>query len=150
MNLPKYQLSAEKSLMVYEFVSIGPKGQIPKLIKFSETHLKDFFNLGFGDKNPETGEIDDLTISNNGDSEKVLATVVSAVYAFTDQNREAWVYATGSTPTRTRLYRMGINKYYEKIIRDFYVYGLFQDNWVEFNKETDFEAFLVKRKTDQL
>lgn len=50
MNLPKYQLKAEKTLIVFEFTSEGIKGKIPKLIKFSETHLKDFYNLGFGDK----------------------------------------------------------------------------------------------------
>ena len=50
MKLPRYQLKAEKSLMVFEFVSEGPKGQIPKLVKFSETNLKGLFNLAFGDR----------------------------------------------------------------------------------------------------
>ncbi len=115
MDLPKYQLSAENTLTVFEFVSIGPNGNIPKLIKFSETHLKDFYNLGFGDKSIDTGEINDKIVSNNGDSDKVLATVVSAVYAFTDLNPNIWVYATGSTRARTRLYRMGIGKYFSKV-----------------------------------
>jgi len=145
VKLPKYELKAEKSLMVFEFLSQGPKGRIPKLIKFSETHLKDFYNLAFGDKDIETGEIDDLTISNNGDSEKVLATVVSAVYAFTDKNRNAWVYATGSTQSRTRLYKRGISKYYEEAVKDFEIYGLFENEWIDFNPNTDFEAFLIKR-----
>ena len=111
MKLPRYELKAEETLMVYEFISEGPKGQIPKLIKFSETALKGFQNLAFGDKDIKTGEIDDTVVSNNEDSEQVLATVVSAVYAFTDREKEAWVYATGSTKSRTRLYRMGITKY---------------------------------------
>lgn len=145
MKLPKYELKAEKSLMVFEFLSQGPKGRIPKLIKFSETHLKDFYNLAFGDKDIETGEIDDLTVSNNGDSEKVLATIVSAVYAFTDKNRNAWVYATGSTQSRTRLYKRGISKYYEEAVNDFEIYGLFENEWIDFNPNTDFEAFLIKR-----
>ncbi len=145
MDLPKYQLSAENSLTIFEFVSVGEKGQIKKLIKFSKTHLKDFYNLGFGDKNEETNEIDDKVVSNNGDSERVLATVVSAVYAFTDKNPEAWVYATGSTKARTRLYRMGINKHYEKVIKDFEIYGLIDDQWVAFDKGADFEAFVVRR-----
>jgi len=34
----------------------------------------------------------------------------SAVYAFTDKEKDVWVYATGSAPARTRLYRMGITK----------------------------------------
>ena len=141
MDLPKYQLSTESSLTVFEFISVGPNGNIPKLIKFSETHLKDFHNLGFGDKNAITGEIDDRIVSNNGDSD-----VVSAVYAFTDINPNSWVYATGSTRARTRLYRMGIGKYFTKVKVDFEVYGLKDDTWIEFDKNIEFEAFVVKRK----
>lgn len=49
--------------MVFEFVSDGPKGQIIKLIQYSETNLKDFYNLGFGDKHEQTGDIDDKVIT---------------------------------------------------------------------------------------
>jgi hypothetical protein len=146
MNLPRYELKAEKSLLVYEFISEGSKGQIPKLIKFSETTLKGFYNLAFGDKNSETGELDDTVVSSNGDSEQVLATVVSAVYAFTSLQNDAWVYATGSTKSRTRLYRMGISKYYVEIVKDFYLFGMWNGEWKEFEMEIDYTAFLVKRK----
>ena len=124
MQLPKYQLKAEQSLMVFEFTSIGPKGKIDKLVKFSETNLKDLYNLAFGDKDLKTGGINDKIVSNNADSEMVLATVVSTVYAFTDKYSDAYVFATGSTKARTRLYRMGITKYIAEIKKDFWVYGL--------------------------
>ncbi len=146
MKLPHYELTAEKSLKIYEFTSEGIKGNIPKLIKFSETALKNFYNLAFGDKNLETGDIDDMVISNNGDSEQVLATVVSAVFAFTDANPEAWVYATGSTKSRTRLYRMGISKYIDEISDDLYIFGQLDGEWQEFEKHIDYTAFLVRRK----
>ena len=145
MKLPKYEIEAEDSLEVFEFVSEGQKGSIPKLIKFSETTLKGFYNLAFGDKNLLTGEIDDKVVSNNGDSEKVLATIVSAVYAFTDREKEAWVYATGSTPARTRLYRMGITKYIEEVRQDFEVYGLLSGEWEDFEKDIGYTAFVVRR-----
>ena len=145
MKLPKYEIEAEDSLEVFEFVSEGQKGSIPKLIKFSETTLKGFYNLAFGDKNLLTGEIDDKVVSNNGDSEKVLATIVSAVYAFTDQENEAWIYATGSTPARTRLYRMGITKYLEEVKQDFNVFGLLNGEWENFEKDIDYTAFLARR-----
>jgi hypothetical protein len=82
MQIEKYALKAESSLTVFEFISEGPKGAIRKLIQFQETNEVGLFNLAFGDANETTGEIDDLAISNNGDSEKVLATVVAALYAF--------------------------------------------------------------------
>ncbi|MDR2206050.1 MAG: hypothetical protein LBE36_07835 [Flavobacteriaceae bacterium] len=146
MKLPRYELTAEKSLMVFEFTSEGPKGRIPKLIKFSETALKGFYNLAFGDKNLETGEIDDEVVSDNGDSEQVLATVVSAVFAFTNFYKETWVYATGSTKSRTRLYRMGISKYFDEVKQDFHIFGMLDGEWREFEKEIDYTAFVVRRK----
>lgn len=146
MELPYYELKTEESFMVFEFTSEGPKGRIPKLIKFSETALKGFYNLAFGNKNLETGDIVDTVVSNNGDSEQVLATVVSAVYSFTDQKSESWVYTTGSTKSRTRLYRMGITKYIDDIKQEFLVFGLRNGEWEDFTVEVDYTAFVVRRK----
>ena len=146
MNLPRYELKAEKSLIIFEFISDGIKGQIPKIIKFDETTLKDVYNLAFGDKDTKTGEIDDTIVSNNGDSEQVLATVVAAVYAFTDKYKDVWVYATGSTSVRTRLYQIGITKYLNEIKHDFNVFGLLDGEWQKFEANVNYTAFLAKRK----
>ena len=132
--------------MVFEFTSQGPRGQIPKLVKYSETNLKDMYNLAFGDMDPKSGQINDTIISNNGDSDMVLSTVVSTVYAFTDKYPDVWVFATGSTKARTRLYRMGITKYITEIKKDFQVFGFKDGEWEKFEKEVEYEAFLVKRK----
>jgi len=40
---------------------------------------------------------------------------------------------------------MGISKYYDKVFHDFEVYGLKDEQWIRFDKEIDFEAFVVKR-----
>lgn len=147
MKAEKYPLKAEKSLTTFEFVSEGPKGVIRKLIQFQETNEPNLYNLAFGDNVGET-EIDDLAISNNGDSEKVLATVVSALYAFFDKYPAAFVYATGSTKARTRLYRMGITKYYHEMIEDFYLYGQIDDEFPVFEIGKEYEGFLAQRKFD--
>lgn len=146
MHLDKYELKAGEQLQVFEFTSVGPKGRIPKIVQYTPTNYKDLYNLGFGDKNQETGEIDDLVISNNGDSEKVLTTVVATLYAFIDKHKDAMVYATGSTKARTRLYRMGISRYLETIKEDFEVYGELEHGWEEFRVGVDYNAFLVKLK----
>lgn len=148
MKLDKYELKSGEQLEVFEFVSIGIKGKISKLIQYTPTNYKDLYNLGFGDKNIETGEIDDNVISNNGDSEKVLATVVVTLYAFIDKHKDAMVYATGTTKSRTRLYRMGINKYLDEIKQDFEIYGELETGWEEFRKDVEYEAFLVKLKNE--
>jgi len=146
MNQPKYQLKAGDKLTTYEFLSEGPNGKIPKLIQFTTTNYYDVYNLAFGDKDARTGQIDDKVISNNGDSDKVLATVVSALYAFTDKHPETWIYATGSTKSRTRLYRMGINKHLREVKSDFEIFGQVGKTWEYFEKDIDYESFLVKRK----
>jgi uncharacterized membrane protein len=146
MKLPRYEMKSEKSLMVFEFISEGTKGKISKLIKFSETNVPDVFNLAFGDKIETTDEIDDFAVSNNGDSEKVLATVVASVNAFTEKHPNFWVYATGSTKSRTRLYQIGISKYVDEIRKSFEIYGLHNGDWKVFRKGVNYESFLVKRK----
>ena len=55
-----------------------------------------------------TGDFDGLTVTNNGDSKKVLATVASTLFTFTDLYPNAHILAVGATYARTRLYRMGI------------------------------------------
>ena len=148
MKLDKYELKSGQQLEVFEFVSIGSKGRITKLVQYTPTNYKDLYNLGFGDKDIETGGIDDTVISNNGDSEKVLATVVATLYAFIDKHKNAMIYATGSTKSRTRLYRMGITKYLEEIKQDFEIYGELENGWEDFQKDVKYEAFLVKLKSE--
>ncbi|MEM6844706.1 MAG: hypothetical protein AAF632_21000 [Bacteroidota bacterium] len=147
MKAEKYSLKAEESLTTFEFVSEGPKGIIKKLIQFQETNEPNLYNLAFGDKVGKA-EIDDLAISNNGDSEKVLATVVAAVYAFFDKYPGAFIYATGSTKARTRLYRMGITKYYDEMIEDFYLYGQIGNEFPVLEIGKEYDGFLAQRKFD--
>ncbi len=146
MKQPKYPLNAEQDLMIFKFVSEGTKGLIPKLIEFTETNLNGFYNLSLGDVDEKTGKINDKVVTNNNDTEKVLATVVGAVYAFTDKYPDAWVYATGSTESRTRLYRIGITKYLDEVKGDFNIFGEINDNWFPFEKGIKYEGFVVQRK----
>jgi hypothetical protein len=149
MKLSKYPISSSDKMTSFEFVSEGKKGLIYKIVKFQPTNLKNLYNLAFGDKNSLTGEIDDKVISNNGDSEKVLATIVATIYAFTDKYPYAFVYATGSTKSRTRLYRIGISRFLDEVVRDFDILGEIGEDWEDFQKDIDYEGFLIRRKKTQ-
>ena len=146
MKLDRYELKADDQLTTFDFLSEGPKGKIEKIVQFSLVNQNNLYNLAFGDRNYLTGEIDDKVVTDNGDSEKILATVVAAIYAFCDKVPEAWIYATGSTAARTRLYRMGINKYYDIVKSDFEIFGQTQSEWERFEKGKDYQAFVVQRK----
>lgn len=147
MKLDRYELKANEPLTTYEFLSEGPKDKIQKIIQFSVVNqIDNVYNLAFGDKNYLTGEIDDRIVTDNGDSEKVLATVVAAVYAFCDYFPGAWIYATGSTAARTRLYKMGINKYFDIVETDFEMYGQIQNEWELYTRGKNYQAFVIQRK----
>lgn len=146
MKLAKYDYSTEENAELFKFNSEGPKGSIKKLIVYSQMLEEDVYNLAFGDYNELTDSIDDEIITDNKDSQKVLATVVSTLYVFTSKHPNVWVYATGSNSARTRLYRMGITINLQEVLVDFQVYGLSNDTWLAFEKGKEYEAFLVKRK----
>ena len=105
-----------------------------------------YFNLGFGDWNEEKKKIDDKVITNNQDREKILATVAATVLDFTTHFPDVMVYAKGSTPSRTRLYQLGIVANWNEIEPRLHVYGFFKGTWMPFEKNIGYEAFLVLRK----
>lgn len=133
----------------YEFTSIGPKGDISKIIQFTPTQNEAIINLAFGNKKDD-GSIDDLARDDNKDRNKILATVVSVLTIFFEVYPEKWVFFAGSTPERTRLYRMAITLNYEELIVDFEIVGLLRDMDsfldVPFEKGIDYFAFLVRPK----
>ena len=146
MSLDQYDLKADEVFMSFEFMSEGPKGNITKLVQYTELGREGLYNLAFGDKNEITGEIDDRVVTDNKDREKVLATVVASVFGFTTWYPNAWIFVEGSTDTRTRLYQMAISIYFEELNTHFDIYGYDKNGWVEFKKRQNYTAFLINRK----
>ena len=149
MRLEKYKVIANTAQNTFEFMSEGPKGSILKVVEYTKVNLKGFrnlYNLGFGDKDASTDAINDLVVTDNQDSEKVLATVASTVYIFTKYHPTARIILTGSTPARTRLYRMAISKYLEELSETFDIKGMTETKFEKFKKNRTYFAFLIKRK----
>lgn len=149
MNLERYHYFNSNDYRAYEFYSYGPKGRIKKLVlctKVPDTEPP-LYNLAFGDKHPETGNLDDEIVSNNQDRDKVLATVANTIVEFCNHYDNPYVYAEGRTPSRTRLYQMGIAGLWDEISADFEVFGLSGEHWHKFEPYSiNYEAFLLKRK----
>lgn len=145
MHLSRYPYVSSNDLLEHEFISEGPKGCIKKIVRYQKIG-DNLYNLGFGDIDEITSEMNDMVVTNNNDSTKVLATVVATLYAFTFQYPNVSVMAVGSTPARTRLYQMGISKFRKIICVDFEVFA-FQNGRVEpFVPSRNYESFLVLRK----
>src|SRR6267142_2175099 len=128
MKYPKYPIEKRENPFVFVFVSDGPHGKIKKGVYYAKIG-SNLFNLGFGDWNKEPLELDDSSRSNNGDRDKVLATVAHTALSFTDQFPEARIFIEGSTAARTRLYQMGIAANLREITCNFEIQGLREGGW---------------------
>lgn len=151
MRLEKYESSANKAKTIFTFISEGPKGKIVKQIQYTKLGFtKNLYNLAFGDLIIGTNDIDDLSVTDNQDRNKVLATVVSTIYEFTTQHPKAKIFFAGSTDTRTRLYRMAIDQYFEELADTFEIKGVTEKGSIKFKKNIKYDAFLITRKSSKL
>ena len=148
MNLHGYKYKTNEGFLDYEFFSEGPNGKIKKVVRFTPRNAGGvtYFNLGFGDWNEAKKRIDDRAISNNRDRDKILATIAETVLEFSQHFPDVWIYAQGSTPSRTRLYQIGITTHWSKIEPLLYVFGYPDGQWQPFRKSINYEAFIVSRK----
>ncbi len=134
-----------KEFNVFDFTSVGPKGEIAKRIAFQATDYPNIYNLAFGDvANDDT--IDDFNISNNGDRNKIIATVANVVEGYTKKFPERLVFFRGSTIERTRLYRMAIGLNLNELAAKFDIFAYVNQRFVPFTKNIKAEGFLFKRK----
>lgn len=146
MNYDVYSdLYIKESYSIFEFLSIGPRGVIPKRIAFVPTEYPEIYNLIFGDIDVN-GEINDYSISNNNDRNKVLATIAHAVSIYLKAYPERWIYFTGSTEARTRLYRMAINVNLTELESKFAIYARRNDSIIPFEKNMQLDGILIKIK----
>jgi hypothetical protein len=87
-------------LSSFDFVSSGKNGDIPKRIIFMPTHMGEVYILAFGSIT-DNDEVDDYSISDNGDRNKILATIAVAVDLYTIRHPNRMIYFRGSTKERT-------------------------------------------------
>ncbi len=146
MHLDRYSYnsSTSKTNLDYEFESIGPKGTIRKVVRFTEIY-EGIYNLGFGDLDESADKIIDDIVTNNGDGEKILITVATIADDFTKRNPNAIIFIEGSTKSRTRLYQINIAKYWMEINKTFEIRGLLNDKWMLFKNDVNYDAFLALR-----
>jgi hypothetical protein len=149
MHLERYAFKADDNNESFVFESIGPNGIIIKLVKYTKMGFMNglnIYNLDFGDREEGSNSSNYLMVSNNGDRDKVLATVAATILAFNESHGQFAVYAEGATPVRTRLYQMGINANLAEIEERFFVYGIEKGIPKPFQPGVNYQAFLVVRK----
>src|ERR1700744_2696080 len=119
-------MQAAEDLSSFDFMSKGKNGDILNRIVFESTAIPGIYVLAFGVVT-ETDDIDDLSVTNNGDTAMVLATVKKAVTLFCARYPERMIYFAGSTESRTRLYRMAIGLNLEELSLAFDIFAEVDD-----------------------
>ena len=146
MNVPVYELTTSKDRLRYEFVSVGPKGQIRKVIEYTYLTGIEFWNLGFGDLDEPTGRIGDSVVSDNGDGRKVLATVIRSLLSFLNEHPAETIVFTGSDERRNRVYHRIAVQHQSDFLVLLTINGLTEDGSEE-TIETDksYLAFVIRK-----
>ena len=150
MRYEKYEnIVTSSDKLEFQFISDGPKGKIIKLIQFTQTQNSEIYNLAFGNLRDD-GLIDDETTNDNKDRNKILATVAASVYEFSSHYPDKMVFFCGTTPNRTRLYRIALSLNYEVLKKDFHIYGIQKNadtfERAAFCKGVEYYGFIIKRK----
>jgi len=145
MKYEKYSVRASGSFRRFAFYSEGPKGRIAKVVLFEAMDKPFINNLAFGDLT-ENGDIDDIVVTNNKDTEKVLATIALTIKKFFNTHPGEWLYLKGSTEARTRLYQSAISKNFDFLKGDFEILGFVNNNWRPFKSGTTYQCFIVGLK----
>lgn len=139
-------LSITEDYGIFDFYSTGPNGIILKRIKFSPTTYRGVYNLTFGDVDNH-GEINDYVISNNQDRNKLLATIAYVIEVYLNAHPTRWIYFTGSTDERTRLYRMAIGLNLDELQTKFHIYSKVGEDFIQFQRNMNIEGILIRIKS---
>jgi hypothetical protein len=146
MRLEKYHTEIDSTSTIYEFISESEERSIKKRVIYQQIDDSNIYNLAFGDVDLMTDELDDIVVSNNGDTEKILATVAATIFSFLNKYPHAIIYAKGSTSGRTRLYKIGISNHLEELEQKFMVMGYTTDEkWEIYDKKGFYSAFFIKK-----
>lgn len=150
MNYPKYNLSTSEDNVTFTFISSGPRGEINKIIKYEcIDYRQNIYNLCFGNLVIKDGDvtIDDLDVSDNGDRDIILATVVASIYIYSSNYRDRNIYIQGSSRSRTRLYQMAISKEFQSLSQHFDIRGVTKNEnnltTSPFDRKINYDGFLI-------
>ena len=147
MDEPIYPYKKSLDILTFDFESIEPNGLSKKKIVYSSLEdVSELYNLSLF----EVFENDTLDIyfeSKNQDLTRIMATIVSTIFEFFKRYPDKKVIFTGSTPERTRLYRIVIGKLFEQTKSQFIIEGITESGEFEdFDPNQIYFAYVVSQR----
>ncbi|HAK75730.1 MAG TPA: hypothetical protein DCR35_19710 [Runella sp.] len=142
MQHPFYEFSILDNAHRFEFESIGPR-KIRKLVYFDKTDIPNFYNLSLGDQ-LSNGKVSFITVSNNNDRDKVIATTIQILLHFLAIYPDAYVLFSGNTAERTRLYKIIIARELATNQTNLSFWGMDEEGNIQpFDKNKSYIGFIL-------
>ena len=142
------QLKALPDFSVFQFISQGIAGSTTRQVRFINQREPNIYNLELGDLDPQSQQSG--SISDNGDMNKVIATLMLIIELYTERYPMRTVRLKGNTKEKARLYRIALDIHVNHLLPLFDI-GLEEEKHHFFQKfrgrePLDNIAFLLKRK----
>lgn len=143
--MPYTELTAVPDLSLFRFVSEGRGGLITKEIRFAELPDSGMYSVHMGDIK-QNGDFDPSAISNNGDRNRVLATVIVAIEIYTKKYPARSILIGGFNEQRARLFRIAIGVNFKRISRIFTILEGHEGRFFPFSPDTKSTVFHLRRR----
>jgi hypothetical protein len=144
-----YNYNTDNDSLTFIFESVSEKKIVRKTIIYTPfDDNQDIYNLTLADILPD-GTFSDKTVSNNEDMNKIMATVIQTIIHFFVKYSSKMIYIEGSTPERTRLYRIILAKELSEIEKTFNIYGVINDDLERFVKNRPYQSFIITLKNQE-
>ena len=147
MEKPTCLLKSTPNALQHIFESVKNDVVIPKIVVYLPIENNpNLYQLVFGNLMPN-GEIDTLSVSNNDDMKIILTTVVKTLFSFFELNPDKVVIFTGSTLSRTRLYRAVISKFINETELFYEIKGITENGVLEkFQSNQTYLGYLIQHR----
>jgi len=144
MDEPIYQYKKSLDILSFDFESIGRNGISKKKIVYSSLEeIPDLYSLSLFEV-LEDGTLDVYAESKNQDLPKIMATVIRTMVDFFEKYPTKKIAFSGSTPERTRLYRIVINKLSVSARNQFKIDGIKESgDFEDFSPNQTYYAYVI-------
>jgi hypothetical protein len=105
--VPYMHLQALRDFSAFQFTSAGPAGPVTRQVRFNGQRDNGIYNLDLRDL-PVTKKDGPGPVSDQGDMNTVLATLVQVIELYTERYPRRTVRLKGDTQEKAHLYRMAL------------------------------------------
>jgi hypothetical protein len=138
-------LQALRDFSAFQFTSAGKAGSVTRQIRFNGQKDDGIYNLDLRDL-PVTKKDDPGKVSDQGDMNTVLATLVQIIEIYTERYPRRSIRLKGDTQEKALLYRMALDHHLDDLCPMFIINLEEHVSTSGDNRSIDNITFLLKRK----